>query len=49
MLEKFCSNEKEADLRQALDCEHPMTGEKMSFDAPSPEDMGELVRELGGS
>ncbi|MEQ9110532.1 MAG: RluA family pseudouridine synthase, partial [Rhodospirillaceae bacterium] len=37
--------------RQALHAhhlgfEHPVTGEKMSFDAPLPEDMRELVRNL---
>lgn len=39
--------------RQALHAhhlgfEHPVTGEKMSFDAPLPEDMRELVEELEG-
>ncbi|MEQ8267382.1 MAG: RluA family pseudouridine synthase [Parvibaculum sp.] len=39
--------------RQALHAhhlgfEHPVTGEKMSFDAPLPEDMVELVRALEG-
>ncbi|MEQ9448877.1 MAG: RluA family pseudouridine synthase, partial [Rhodospirillaceae bacterium] len=40
--------------RQALHAhhlgfEHPVTGEKMSFDAPLPEDMRELVGELEGA
>lgn len=40
--------------RQALHAwhlgfEHPVTGEHLSFDAPLPEDMAELVRELEGS
>jgi 23S rRNA pseudouridine1911/1915/1917 synthase len=31
-----------------LELDHPRTGERMSFESPLPEDMREVLRELGG-
>jgi 23S rRNA pseudouridine1911/1915/1917 synthase len=31
-----------------LEFDHPRTGERMRFESPMPEDMREVLRELGG-